>query len=123
MTAKAQTINQTPSSTKESIKAQLWQFERQLLAKALDEDARNALIADDFVQFDESGDARDKSGESATLTGEISPLWAHFGSANSCCLAYLVPQSDGSSAVCMALWIFKADKWQKTFHHQNLNYQ
>lgn len=125
MTATAQTTNPAHSPTEGEVKAQLWQFERQLLDHALGE-ADTPRIADDFVRFDEAGEAHGKSsieGDVSSATGKMSPLWAHFGSADSCCLAYLIAEQDGSTSVCMALWILKNGAWQKTFHHQNANYQ
>lgn len=119
MTAKAQTINQTDADAEEQIKAQLWAYERELLVEA-----QSGRLADDFVCFDETGAALGKSDNRQFVTAnELTPLWAKFGAANSCCLAYLIRQADGSSSVCMALWIERDGVWKKVFHHHNANYK
>ena len=84
-------------------------------------------VAADFISFDELGEAIAKSDFDQLLAqseriSEPKLLWAHFGSEDSCCLAYLRPMGSEKPTVCMALWINRDGEWQKVFHHKNTNY-
>ena len=114
------------SSTEQAQIDYLWDLERSLGGDTSSVGGET-LVAQDFVSFDELGAAIAKSEidrvlDHATDLSEPKLLWAHFGSAQSCCLAYLCPQNDGKPTVCMALWIERDGQWQKVFHHKNTNY-
>ncbi|MCZ4272778.1 hypothetical protein [Maritalea porphyrae] len=114
------------STSKQSIIDQIWLSEEQLAFAEMQSADLAAHVASDFVSFDVDGNAIAKSdyieqiGQAADVN--MTRLWGHFGSKDSCCLAYLREKNDGVVDICMALWIERDGNWYKTFHHENLKF-
>lgn len=116
------------TATEQDIVDQIWQREEQLAApSAVSGDVAN-MVASDFVSFDAQGNTVAKHEYVDQLNNNdferagITRLWAHFGSENSCCLAYMREAERTQPDICMALWIERDGAWQKTFHHQNAKF-
>jgi len=116
------------SPTEQETIDQIWLQEEQLVTPTARQSDLAEIIASDFVSFDDQGNAIAKQGyvnqlsEGSAKGTAISRLWAHFGSENSCCLAYLQETENAKPDICMALWIERDGAWQKTFHHQNAKF-
>jgi len=124
MIAKTQ-VQTEQSAPKQEIIDQIW-LNEQKLANVGTDVAVLDKIAMDFVSFDASGNtiAKSEYADRLSTTSEVklTRLWGHFGSEQSCCLAYQKVHNSGVVDICMALWIEVDGAWRKSFHHQNVKF-
>jgi len=114
------------SQSKQDVIDQIW-LDEEMLAIANQEAAElAAYIAPDFVSFAADGSTTAKSDYVQQISKgpkvKLKRLWGHFGSENSCCLAYMREREDGIVDICMSLWIECNGSWKKTFHHENVKF-
>lgn len=120
----AEKQNQTEfTHSEQEIIDQIWLNEEDLARASTLSPKLAAQVAADFVSFDAQGKTIEKSQFVAKIgqatKSKFTRLWGHFGSDDSCCLAYLREQNNGGVDMCMALWIERDGTWRKAFHHEN----
>ncbi|MFT6658917.1 hypothetical protein [Maritalea sp.] len=114
------------SQTEQRLLDQIWMDEEQLARVKVRPPEFADQYSPDFVSFDPDGNQLEKT-QFVTRTIErtvtkLKRLWGHFGSKNSCCLAYICEYDRGQTDICMALWIERDGAWRKAFHHENANF-